>query len=91
VEFEQSYEEVAAILGKPSAEAARLAAHRKMMLLGTIMKLNTQASTHAGAATPRPITASFSADRRSGSAGLPARLRGRDERRAASELSQLLS
>jgi RNA polymerase sigma-70 factor (ECF subfamily) len=43
VELGQSYEEVAAILGKPSAEAARLAVHRAMLRLAAKMKPNPQA------------------------------------------------
>jgi RNA polymerase sigma-70 factor, ECF subfamily len=38
VELGQSYEEVAAILGKPSAEAARVAVHRAMLRLSEKMK-----------------------------------------------------
>jgi RNA polymerase sigma-70 factor (ECF subfamily) len=43
VELGQSYEEIAAILGKPSAEAARLAVHRAMLRLAAKMKPNPQA------------------------------------------------
>jgi RNA polymerase sigma-70 factor (ECF subfamily) len=43
VELGQSYEEVAAILGKPSAEAARLAVHRAMLRLAEKMKPNPPA------------------------------------------------
>lgn len=42
VELGQSYEEMAAILGKPSAEAARLAVHRAMVRLAAKMKPNPQ-------------------------------------------------
>jgi RNA polymerase sigma-70 factor (ECF subfamily) len=38
VELGQSYEEVAAILGKPSTEAARVAVHRAMLRLSEKMK-----------------------------------------------------
>jgi len=40
VELGQSYEEMALILGKPSAEAARLAVHRAMLRLAAKMKPN---------------------------------------------------
>jgi RNA polymerase sigma-70 factor (ECF subfamily) len=43
VELGQSYEEMALILGKPSAEAARLAVHRAMLRLAAKMKPNPQA------------------------------------------------
>jgi RNA polymerase sigma-70 factor (ECF subfamily) len=42
VELGQSYEEIAAILDKPSAEAARLAVHRAMLRLSAKMKPNAR-------------------------------------------------